>query len=77
MHRAAESGSSKACEVILNLRLDAVYDTDKKVFYIIATVTGTISKNSCSPPPLPTYINIIDVIFLSVNQANLPHLIER
>ena len=35
MHRAAESGSSKACEVILNLRLDAVYDTDKKVFYVI------------------------------------------
>ena len=54
MHWAAESGSSKACEVILNLRLDAVYDTDKKVFYIIATVTGTISKSSCSP--LPTYI---------------------
>lgn len=50
MHWAAENGSSKACEVILNLRLDAVYDTDKKVFYIIATVTGTISKNSCSPP---------------------------
>ena len=31
MHTAAEKGSCKACEVILNLRLDAVYDTDKKV----------------------------------------------
>ena len=30
MHTAAEKGSLKACEVILNLRLDAVYDTDKK-----------------------------------------------
>ena len=31
MHTAAECGSCKVCEVILNLRLDAVYDTDKKV----------------------------------------------
>ena len=39
MHAAAEKGSLKACEVILNLRLDAVYDTDKKVHMLcVSTV---------------------------------------
>lgn len=38
MHTAAEKGSCKACEVILNLRLDAVYDTDKKVPLLVTRV---------------------------------------
>ena len=39
MHTAAEKGSRKACDVILNLRLDAVYDTDKKVLHHLSSDT--------------------------------------
>lgn len=52
MHTAAEKGSCEACEVILNLRLDAVYDTDKKVhaYYIRQDdlcVTLNLGKFTC------------------------------
>ena len=59
MHRAAESGSSKACEVILNLRLDAVYDTDKKVLYVIYN-----DQHYKHLEILPSYINTVNLIFL-------------
>ncbi len=31
MHHAAETGSMAACELVLKMRPDAVYDTDKLV----------------------------------------------
>ena len=31
MHHAAEKGSMAACELILRMRRDAIYDTDKMV----------------------------------------------
>lgn len=33
MHHASETGSMEACELILKMRPDAIYDTDKMVIW--------------------------------------------
>ena len=47
LHRAAEYGAIKACNLIVQLRPDAIYDCDKKVGITVGVATSDGCNSGC------------------------------